>query len=44
MKVSSVIGHSLGSIIAHDVLMAQPVKGETELADDVYSKGAPLLR
>lgn len=40
----SVIGHSLGSIIAHDILMAQPVRGETELAEGAVSKGIPLLR
>lgn len=40
----SVIGHSLGSIIAHDILMAQPVRGGTELAEDAVSKDIPLLR
>ncbi|CAB1100509.1 unnamed protein product [Ectocarpus sp. CCAP 1310/34] len=39
----SVIGHSLGSIIAHDILMAQPVKGETQIAEDAVAKDIPLL-
>lgn len=40
----SVVGHSLGSIIAHDILMAQPVKGETQIAEDAVGKDVPLLR
>ncbi|CBN78302.1 DDHD domain-containing protein [Ectocarpus siliculosus] len=39
----SVMGHSLGSIIAHDILMAQPVKGETQIAEDAVGKDIPLL-
>eukprot|EP00903_Cladosiphon_okamuranus_P008634 g8280.t1 len=39
----SVMGHSLGSIIAHDILMAQPAKGETELAEGAVSKEIPIL-
>ncbi|CAM9561115.1 unnamed protein product [Ectocarpus fasciculatus] len=39
----SVVGHSLGSIIAHDILMAQPVKGETQIAEDAVGKDIPLL-
>lgn len=40
----SVIGHSLGSIITHDILMAQPVKGETGLAEGAISQDIPVLK
>ncbi|CAM9706894.1 unnamed protein product [Ectocarpus sp. 13 AM-2016] len=39
----SIMGHSLGSIIAHDILMAQPVKGETQITEDAVGKDIPLL-
>ena len=38
------IGHSLGSIITHDILMAQPVKGQTGLAEAAVSPDIPVLR
>lgn len=40
----SVMGHSLGSIITHDILMAQPVKGQTGLAEGAVSQDIPVLR
>eukprot|EP00752_Nemacystus_decipiens_P005637 g5101.t1 len=39
----SIVGHSLGSIIVHDLLIAQPVKGETKLADGAVSEATPIL-
>ena len=40
----SVVGHSLGSIITHDILMAQPIKGQTGLAAAAVSLDIPVLR
>ncbi|CAM9129063.1 unnamed protein product [Scytosiphon promiscuus] len=39
----SVMGHSLGSIIALDILMAQPEKGGTQLVEDAVVKDIPIL-
>lgn len=40
----SVVGHSLGSIIAHDILMAQPAKDETRSVQGPYGCDIPILR
>lgn len=40
----SVVGHSLGSIIAHDILMAQPAKGETRPVQGPFGGDIPILR
>ncbi|CAN0182222.1 unnamed protein product [Pylaiella littoralis] len=39
----SIMGHSLGTIIAHDILMAQPMKGGTELVEGAIGKNIPIL-
>ncbi|CAM9823302.1 unnamed protein product, partial [Hapterophycus canaliculatus] len=39
----SVVGHSLGSIIAHDILVAQPERGGTQLVEGAVVEDIPIL-